>query len=280
MSQDVIVSSTTDTQEQVNAAAGVSEEAKPEVSEEETAEVEVSEPEKAETDSESETEPESEPETRPKADKKLLKRIDKLTARLYAAEEELKKTREIKVPEDKGAPTTQKPKQDDFKTWEEYNEALTSYNAEQAFAKQEAKAKEAAEEVSRKEVFDAYNQRVREVSEKYEDFAEVVGSADFKVPNSVVVTAYELENGPDLAYHLAKNPEICDELMKMSPVRAAAYAAQIAASLESGAPKPKPTSRAPKPIKPVAGGSTRSSVPLDQLDYQAYRKARDAQSQD
>jgi hypothetical protein len=38
----------------------------------------------------------------------------------------------------------------------------------------------------------------------------------------------------------------------------------------------KVVSKAPSPIKPVNGGSTRSHVPLDELDMPAFKKARAA----
>ena len=35
---------------------------------------------------------------------------------------------------------------------------------------------------------------------------------------------------------------------------------------------PKPKSKAPAPIKPISGGKTQSTVPLDKTDYQTYKK--------
>ena len=34
---------------------------------------------------------------------------------------------------------------------------------------------------------------------------------------------------------------------------------------------------APPPIRPVGGSATRSTVPIDELDYQSFRKIRDQQ---
>lgn len=289
----ISIASTTDTQEAVNKAAGIVTEPveQPEPNEEviqpesETA----SESPAAKTEGEQETKGQEQPRK-----SGWQKRVDKLTktqyellekiARLEEENERVKSsaTQALKpATEELALPLKPTPEQfsKDGKTYEDYLEALVdwkdkvrSLQAEQA-NKQQARAEQ---EKQMKETFDAYNVRVHEFREAHEDFDQVVGQDDIQIPQSVQLAVVELENGPEVAYYLGKNPEVCEELMEMSPLRAVARIGVIASSLEGGkTPSPAAktlSSSAPAPIKPVGGAATKSSVRPGDMTLAQYRK--------
>jgi hypothetical protein len=341
MSKDITIASTTDTQEQVNLAAGLPAGAKP-------VEVEagtgvgagkVETPPAGEVDSkpkpveeppkpaegegkakegEGKTAEElaaevkaKEEEGKEKGKGGFQKRIDKLTRRNYALEEQLEEQGrrveqllahlegKIAAAPVGVAPAVEagKPTEEQFegKPYSEYIEALSEWKADQrikaALDKQTAEATKQAEEQRTKETFDAYNERVAVAHEKYPDFDEVVNREDVQIPQGVQLVVVELENGPAVAYYLGQHPEICRELCVLSPLAAVARAGVIAATLaaeeaEKGGEvsppggKPKVSSSAPPPIKPVGGASTKSAVPLDQLSYPDYRRVREQQEKE
>jgi len=177
---------------------------------------------------------------------------------------------------------TGKPTPDKFATYEEFTEALTDWKLEQKEkAKAESDAK-ASEESRMKETFDTYNQNVEKFTAENPDFEEVVGNSKVSVPDAVRVAIVD-SGDPAIAYYLAKNPEVCEKLSKMTQARAVLEVGKIIAKLDTtekspekpSSPEKKAVSRAPEPIAPVAGGSTKSAVPLDELPYREYKKARE-----
>jgi hypothetical protein len=300
----VVVSSTTDTAEQVNAAAGVVQE-EPEVKSTETKlegdeQVDSHEPEVK-------YEPEKPKEVTPKADKY----INKLTARAKTAEEraakleaELAEARKAKpaesterhdvsVPEpSESVSEDPEPKQDDpkFKTYEDWIKATARWEMRQELREQAAKEEKSQQEAEAKKIVTTYNKEVTKFKAEHEDWDEVVGGTDIKVQVGVQNALMELAR-PDVVYFIASHPETAKELWNMSQAKAIAEVGRIAAKLEAPpieettnerktGPDKLPVSSAPPPIKPLSGHSTRSSVRMDDLDYAEYRKIRDKQEKE
>jgi hypothetical protein len=187
-----------------------------------------------------------------------------------------------------------RPQKADFVGKEdEYIEALVDWTAEQKIAKAEESKARAAYQAEQQEIADSYNRRVAEVKSIHEDFVEVVGQ-DVTIPKGVErAIIEEMPNGPEVAYFLGSNPELCEELMKMKPFKAIAEAWKISEKLgesdsgeeeETEEEKPtakakaeeKPARKAPEPIRPVGNGKTRSSIPLQEMSMADYKKARAA----
>lgn len=80
-----------------------------------------------------------------------------------------------------------------------------------------------------------------------------------------------LDNGHEVFYDLAKDPERTEKLLAMSPVRLAIEIAKLGDKKAApAAPEVRPISKAPAPVKPVGGAPAASdrlddpSVPMDQ----------------
>lgn len=125
-------------------------------------------------------------------------------------------------------------------------------------------------------------------------FAEVTRGRDPKdiqdklnnlqVQRTAAHALYTLPGGADATLYLIDHPEEQAKLRDADPEMAQARASWLAARFapEDSAPRPrqqttKPHTPVPAPISPVGGSATKSSIPLDQMSYQDYRRQRDLQ---
>lgn len=230
---------------------------------------------------------------RPKGKGGFQRRIDALIKKQTALEERATTAErraaelESKQPKTEVKPAgSDEPTREQFQTDEQYIKALARWEVKQEMkAEKEAEVK-AVEEARIKSVYKSYNEKLSQSRAEHEDFDEVVGSSDIVVPRDVILAIPEMDNGPEVAYFLGKNPDVCEELMGMSPIKAIGAVWVISESLDGkgktgkteteSAKTKKIESKAPAPIKPVSTGSTKSSVPLDQMSMSDYKKARAA----
>jgi hypothetical protein len=316
---DVTVASTTDDQAAVNAAAGLSAAASQEQQQEEnqpgSGEQETqTTTQEAEAEAEGqEAEGEEEHHEEPRRPKNAVqKRIDKLTARNYALEEERNQLTERltrleqtvnqqpadKQPQSqanqfsKPKPVSTDPK---FKDYDEYTDALTDWKLEKLeWDKQQKAAAEQQTVLAQRqaETFKAYNQAVSEVRGVHDDFDEVVGRTDLQLPMAVQVAIVGMrDKGPEISYQVAKDEELCNHLCDLALNHGDAVAltefGRWLASVEEpegesvavgGGGNERPvarTSSKPAPIRPVGNSSTRSQLSLDELPFRDYRRIRD-----
>lgn len=167
-----------------------------------------------------------------------------------------------------------KPTPDQFDTDEAFFDALTDWKLDQretSRAKADMEAREAATTAQRNEDWSA---KVADVAEALPDYGEVVGKSDVPIAAHVGEALMDADRGPELAYHLAQNPDVAAKLNSMSAARAAMELGRIEASLGSGSAKPAARqSNAPPPIQPVRPGATTTKDPakMDQADYNEWR---------
>ncbi len=84
------------------------------------------------------------------------------------------------------------------------------------------------------EILTAYNQRAAAFAAENPDFSDVVGSLEIPahVSSAVEQSILAETNGPQIAYELARNPEIVSALGAMTPAQAAAKIGRIAEHLD------------------------------------------------
>lgn len=215
------------------------------------------------------------------------KRVDRLTARnkqiearaaeLEARLAEYERGRAEKEPTPAPA---HKPAQDDGPKLEDYATPNEWHDARSEWArdKQRQQEESAARDQQTREVWDAHNARISEARAKYDDFDDVAKSSDLQIPNNAAMAIIEQPNSAEVAYYLATHADEAKKLIEMRPMQQIAAIARISDKLSSPpAPKPKPASQAPAPIKPVGGHATGSTVDLGSMSYQDYKRARAAQ---
>lgn len=215
------------------------------------------------------------------------RRIDRLTRE----NEELKRQmaeRSVK-PQDKPSEPAQqagKPKLEDFRTLEAYQEALTDWKIdERERNRKEADARTAAEEAVRAEQ-DGWAKKEKAARKAHTDYDDLMETIKIPVGPGVLAARQAMledEHGAELLYHLAKHPKELERIAALPPASAVLAVGRLSASLESpatengqpritGAPKPPPPSR--------RAGKTVSDDPDDpnlQRDFKRWSKAREAQ---
>lgn len=314
MNDPVTIESTTDSKEAVTAALGK----KVEVTPKEETQKELSATEEkssVETKPDSETgeevdeeqeeleaSPEESAEKAPKKKGGFQKRIDRLNrqktelaqknsdlqSRLEHLEREAQKAKpqgETK-PDLKAADQSKKPESKDFEHHEQYVEALAGWMAdqkvEQKLTEREAKEREKSIRAEEKRQFDAHQARLQEFKKSHDDFDEVLEDAK-DIPLSITVKEAILssDNGPELMYALAQEPEEFRRISALPPIQAARALGILEAKL-AGAPQEKKkietkTTQAPKPMREVGSRAGNPKTIYDDLPYEEYAKMRNAQ---
>lgn len=212
----------------------------------------------------------------------VQKRIDELTRKAHEAEREAAFWREQAAKSQAPSTDATKPARDDFATDADYFEALADYKAEQKVSEfrkqQQAEALNKAEQTQTATRFELYQERVAASLEAIPDYAEVVGASDVPAAPHVLESILDSDSGPQLAYHLAKNPELAEQLNAMTPVQAAREIGRLEAQLaqpKTETTPPKRTTNAPAPINPVRGSNGQfSKAPEQMSDAEWYASQR------
>jgi hypothetical protein len=232
------------------------------------------------------------------------RRIDKLNARISERERELEYWKklaatkaeadaateepkvETKQASQDGKPT--KPRLGEFESFEAYEEAQAEYVEKLADWKLEQREKAREAEANQKAVLSeqeklqkAHVERVKAFAEKTEDFHEALEGLDGLANATVEAIILQSDNGPELLYALAKDPEEAKRICSLGPVAAAMEMGLLKARLKPASdekkPEPKKLTKAPKPLEPVnAGGkgTVRKSIDDPDLSFQDYERIR------
>ncbi len=255
------------------------------------------ESEVVETEESSETEPEVKVEPGKKKGG-FQRRIDKLNAQKTAAQQEAEFWKQQAL---KGAGATEtkpkvettevqaidgKPDPAKFETHAAFVEALTDWKTDQKLKDHDQKAEKAKMVTEQGKVVSAYAEKVKTFSEKTSDFQDVLSEVDdIQLSPAVREILLTADNGPELAYELAKNREEYARVCKLPSLAAAREMGKLEARLaKTSSPDGKTelkTTKAPQPLAPVRGGGT-ASVPktLEEAaasSFQEYKKIREAE---
>lgn len=175
-----------------------------------------------------------------------------------------------------------KPNPDSFETHSEYVEALTDWKIEQKEKARVFEQNKNALKTEHEKALQTYDERVKSFSEKNADFSDVMAEVDdiqvSPIVQEIIVTS---ENGPALAYELAKNRAELERICKLTPIAAARelgkLEAKVASTSDEKKPEPKKITKAPTPIAPVGskGGHVEKRLDdpsLSQREYEAIRR--------
>lgn len=291
------VSSTTDDQAAVNAAAGIEEEA-PETTQQppeaarppkppEPVEIPEEEEEDEETPDEGEDPNKEEP-----AKKKLggwqrkIAKLEEANSYAYRKLAQLEDQLKPKQEQPQGPPP--RPKLEDFPdNYDAYIEALSDWKTDQKLAAREQenlkKAREWQQQEAARAAVETYTSRANEFKTKVKDFDDVLDSVeDIQLHPAIQQSLLNYEKGPQLAYELARNRSALEKIAALqNPLDALRELGRFEASLTGAPPRietRKPFTAPPEPIRPVGKGSNGNvRVPLDQLPLRDYIRARNAE---
>lgn len=184
----------------------------------------------------------------------------------------------------------------DFANYNDYVDAVSTFKAEQIVEARLAKRDEQATAKSAAEKAVAtYQSREASVKAVIPDYDAVLSASNAPISDTVGRALFESEQGPAIAYHLAKNPQMLEAMNKMDEKQVnrqigrleatleAASAAAPSPAADSASPPAAPaapvarTTNAPPPAKTVANSGANAPVDLGKLPMADYVKARKAQ---
>lgn len=131
----------------------------------------------------------------------------------------------------------------------------------------EEQAKRLSEEQKEQEVAKNFVARRKEAEKTIPDYKDVVGEWTPAVPQSVQNMLIRLEEGPLIAYHLAKNPQLEEQFNEQPEYMHGVLLGQLLSTIKAAAK----TTTAPKPGTPVASkAGTSTEPPSDPKLYRAW----------
>lgn len=282
----IVIASTTDSQEQVNAAAGITTPPVPsEAPPEESGETESA----TESDTAEDTPDQEDSEESPQKAKhpNVQRRIDRLVRDKYQlsgrVQELERRLMESAVPRPQSGPPpappqqqyTGRPVESQYERYEDYIEALTDFKTAQAYQRIQAEAEQRQAQQRVAMQHSEWQSRVQAYRAQAPDFESVLENAeDIQLSPALQQAILEHEAGPRLAYELAKDRKTLERIAKMTPASAIRELGKFEAHALNGDTKPPAISKAPPPITPVGTGSTKSTKSPDEMDYQEYKRWR------
>lgn len=194
------------------------------------------------------------------------------------------------------------PKAEDFKTVAEYTDALVSYRVDQRLREKAEQEARDAEQRTIEERNRAFTQKMGEAITRYPDFDVVLDSIkgtelDNVHKDVIQYIQHESEVGPDLLYHLAKNPDVMRRLQKLPPKRFIAELGKLEVKWEkqpagetkaldtpstltgAAATTAPPVSKAPAPIAPLESSgiapATKDPKDMSVAELRDYRQQQE-----
>lgn len=209
------------------------------------------------------------------------KRIDALVFQRHQAEREAaywkEQAQSVKT-------ATAAPKVADFDSHDEYEHAMQQHRIDEGV--QRGLSKTAEQHATRfsqqaeSAAAETYNQRVSEAVARIPDFVEVVSKAEMPISPALKEALMDSDRGPELVYHLAKNPAEAERLSGMNVGQMNREIGRLETTLGAKpAPTPPPAARttsAPAPIKPGSQASAPANTDpnkMDQAQFEAWAKA-------
>lgn len=208
--------------------------------------------------------------------------------RIAELENQLTQAKPVEPPK---AEALKEPDPKDFADIAAFTKAWTDYNSKVT----EQKIAQAREEERQRVAWERQNEEMRKRVERAKadipDFVDVIESADrvkLNVPPHVQALIVESDYGPEIAYHLAKNPDEQARIFAMTPAKALAALGRIEARYEKqesaekkADSKPTPTietTRAPAPVASIRGDAETASYDMSKpMPFEEYRRLRKEQ---
>ena len=183
----------------------------------------------------------------------VKKRIDKLTkAKHELTRQNLEaqvrmKELEARIAQLDRPATPQEPDPSQFDDWDKYLQAKVDFEASKRLQQVESQRSVEQQQAAR---LQSFNERAAAVRQANPDFDSVLQTAAVAVSDAVMDTILDTEDGPNVAYYLAKNPLELLRLNTLPERQQVLELGRISARL-STKPEPRRVSSAPEPVKPA-----------------------------
>ena len=176
------------------------------------------------------------------------------------------------------------PKQEEFANYDDYVIAAAAFAARKVqhednrdgVTERKLAAEKAAQAANQRAAAEAarmFQDAAEDARKRFTDFDAVVFSDQVVLAPHVAEAIVYSDAPADVAYHVAKDAALAQQLSRMTPIEAARHIGRIEAQLS--APRPRIETKAPEPISPVrgSGGATRDPLKMPAKDFAAWRDA-------
>lgn len=218
----------------------------------------------------------------PKPKKPIQPRINELVAERNSARDEAeaaalerdqlrRELEEIKTKlqtMNKPAEASDRPNRDDFRSDGDYEQAMDDWKFERRLAEHQQRQAQAR-------MVENWTARLDQAQSEIPDLKEVLGKADVQLPQVALDAIVESDMGPQIAYHLAKNPAEARRIASMSAAGAAREIGKLEAQMMPSV-RGVEKSKAPAPIEPLKGTSSTAIKDSSQMSYEEWKEARRA----
>lgn len=150
-------------------------------------------------------------------------------------------------------------------------ERTAAANAEKARAEAETKTAQDAQEAQFKSVVESFQAKREQAMAEYPDFVEVADSENVQITVPMGHTIMAAENGPQIQYHLGKNPAEAERISKLPPAQQIFELGRLSAAL-AAPPPPKAVTKAAAPIEPLGSRSNATAPDLNEMPMDDYAR--------
>lgn len=153
----------------------------------------------------------------------------------------------------------------------DYEEGIAERVAQRHRQEQADTAKETAGQLA----VEAFTYRETIAREKFADYDAVARNPNVPITPAMAEIIRDSDVGPDLAYHLGKNPTEAAKIAGLPQTRQAVELGKLEARIT--APKALPN-RAPAPVQPVSGiaaGGAKDPAKMSEAEYIEWFRTRD-----
>lgn len=199
---------------------------------------------------------------------------------------------EVKVLKTPAAPIESKPRpqREQFETQEQYEDAVTDWKVEQRLAEREKQEAEARIKAARDALANNWKARQETFRAEAADYDEALSASEVDMPQYMLDAIMESDIGPQVAYHLAKNPSEARKLVNMTATAALRELGKLETRLQKtdktetkpekakeGAPVE--TSKAPAPIETLKKANAPVEKDPKDMSFQEFKAWRRASQQ-
>jgi hypothetical protein len=159
----------------------------------------------------------------------------------------------------------------DYRAPEDYTRAVAEQAVREAGAGMLARQAAQAQELAARAAKDAWIEATAEFRQKVPDFDTVAHDPNLAITPVMADAIRESGRGAEIAYYLGKNPAEASQIAGLPPVSQATAIARLEGRLAAGTSS---VSRAPQPVSTLTGRGGSQAKPLEDMDFEDYRRAR------
>jgi hypothetical protein len=145
--------------------------------------------------------------------------------------------------------------------------------AERVSARQRKEMADSAADAVRSVAQQVFEARESLIRERYTDYDTVARNPAVQITPSMAEVIFDSEHGPELAYHLGKNPAEAAKIAALPAIRQAAELGRLEAKISAPKAQPKQPPAPVQPVSAIAAGGQKAPGEMSMSEYIKWREA-------